>query len=241
MSDDFPTQLRYQLRDAAYARLMASEKLGASLASARTSQQQRMILEEIVSNGQKTIEQMGHSGDPYLLANTYLSLTAAYTDLAGLEEAAAKKYSLLREAGEYADLASASAAESKHSIVAIEMLPWLLNVMTRALYQTSGSQNQAMQLRILRVSNQLKAAFKRQQQERTRAAQDLYTAQLLLRGLEAVKKPSERRTVLVQAQKVAQAARTTAVGAGDRDLGGKIQAELEHIQSELRRLAENAV
>ncbi len=237
----FPTVLRHQLRDAAYARLYASEKLAGGLLKARDPAHQRIILQEILENGQKNLDQMAQSGDPYLVASTYLSMAEACFDLSEIAANAAEKENLLHRSLDYADLASGSALESEYSLVPLAILPELLVMLTRALGSVTPpgqvgptSQMRLLQMRIRNLVGSLAQAADQQTHDRRQAARELFEVQTLAESAYWLDGREDQKKVLQKAQELALRTLQKARGAGDRNLTVQVQRVLVEIERGLK-------
>ncbi len=236
-----PTGLQYQLRDAAHARLYASEKLAAGLLDNRDPAFQRIILQEILDNGQKTLDQMAHRGDPYLMASTYLFMAEASFDLSAITSYSLEKENLLHRTLDFADLAAGSALESEHMAVPLVLLPELLTVLTRLLAAVSVAPGQPLNPQQRLVQNRIRGAVRalvdceeRQRQDRRQVAQDLYVVQTLAASADWVESQPDQKKVLEKAQELVQQVLTRARGAGDRDLTGQAQRMVDEIERRMK-------
>ena len=230
--NDAPTGFRDQLRQAAYARLMAIEKLQNSLAEAQTPLQKKMIIEEIFEQGQRSIQQMGASKDAYLVTHTHLNLAFAMLDMVGLVDTEREKDNLLRECVENCDLAAASASESEYSLLALDILPEVFALLTQVMDHTQGSLLKSVQLTFTRMVDAYTKAVEKQKLDRSQAAKDLYAAQLLYLGEAEVQKLDEHTILTAKIIEMAQSVRRKALGASDRDLAAQADTLIREIENQ---------
>lgn len=230
MNEHKATQL---LEDAAYARLKSSEALGGSLIGEKDSVRARAILEEIISNGEKTLDQLGDLANPHLLSYTHMTMAAAQVDLADLEPNEATRAELISTGVEHCGVALAVALESEATIVSTVVIPWTMVVLAGALRTAQGLQRQDIEARLLTCIQELAEVFEKQKLDRKKGAQTLFVSQCLLEGALSADKPSERKIVLQRALELVHDALRTLLGAGDFEVARQARATTSEIEAAL--------
>jgi hypothetical protein len=153
-------------------------------------------------------------------------------DMATLADSEREKESYFRECVENCDLAAASAAESEHSLLVLDILPEIFALLTQVMDQVQGSLLKSVQLAFTRQVETFTKAVEKQKLDRVQAATDLYTAQLLYLGEVEVQMPSERTVLNAKILEIARSVRLKALGASDRELAnqaGELIQEIENL------------
>jgi hypothetical protein len=233
MSEMEATRIQ-QLLDAAYARLKTSQALSASLLGEQDPTQARQILEEIISNCERNLEQVGRFANPHLLSETHIQLATAKIDLAEHEQDPEERERLVRSSTEHSEIAAAVALDSDTTVLPTEILPWSMTVLSKALGYLSGYQNQALQARLAGYARDLLQVYEKHRQMRWEGAQTLFAGQALFDSADLAADESEREAILERALSLAQEARQTLLRAGDREVAEqarRTQQEIEAAQS----------
>jgi hypothetical protein len=223
-----------QLIDAAYARLITSEALSGSLLGQQEPVGARQTLQEIISNCERNLEQVGEFANPYLISETHIQLATAKIDLAEIEEDPVKCEQLVRSSTEHCEIAAAVALDSDTTILPAEILPWAMSVLSKALGYLSGYQNQALQGRLAGYARELLQVYEKHRQMRWDGAQTLFAGQVLFDSADLAEDDSEREAILQRALALVQDARQTLIRAGDRQVAEqarRMQQEIEAVQS----------
>lgn len=237
--NDAPTGFRNQLRQAAYARLLAMEKLQEGLVNARTPLQKKMILEEVMDHGQRTIRQVGECSDENLITQTTINMAYAAFDLAELAETDSERENLIRQCVENCDLSANSALESEHSVLALDFLPDILALLVQVMDRVQktgleGTLLKNIQLTFARHVQSYEKAGEKQKKDRRQSARDLATAQLLYQAendLSISEHRKANRIVMDKVLDIARQARLKALGASDREIAGQAEALIREIEA----------
>lgn len=190
--------------DVAYSRLEASLDFGNSLIGEENPARLRMILEEIIANGDKTLEQVGDSANPHLLSYTHMTMAAAQVDLANIETDEPTRKDRIHAAAEHCDIATAIALDSRTTFLPFNIMSWAMAVLANALRLSQGRQQRAIESRLSRCARDIPELLQKKQDDRLEAAKIHTTCQCLLIGAEDVENPSERTIVLQEALRMAQ-------------------------------------
>lgn len=225
------------LYKAEYARLRTSIDLGGTLVHLRQPQQQRPVLDQIILNGNTTLESTGAVADPYLLSNTRMTLAAADYDLASAETKDDTRARRITSGTRQCETAVKIALESGTTMLSMEILPWALVVLTGGLRAARGAERAPVQALMISCAEALPRMHEQMKSDRQLGARTLFEAQLLLRGAGQLTDPVERGVVLARAAEVGRDARRILLGAGDRDAARQAQALLAEIDASLARIA----
>lgn len=207
--------------------------LGGSLIEQKDPAQRRAILEEIISNGEKTLDQLGDSANPHLLSHTHMTMAAARVDLANLETNEATRAELVHFGMEHCEIAIAVALGSGTTIVPATVIPWTMVVLTGALQTARGLQHQAIEAQLSTCVRELVRVFENQKQDRWKGAQTLFMSQCLAEGARSLENPSEREIVLQRALELGQGGLRMLLGAGDLEVARQARATIKEIQATL--------
>jgi hypothetical protein len=218
------------LYETEYARLRKSIELGGALVTLKKAEQQRPVLEQIIANGDTTLERAGDVGDPYLLSNTRMTIAAAQYDLANIEPSDAQRARRVAAGTRECVAAVKLALRSGTPMLPAEVLPWALVVLAGGLRAARGAESGPVQALMTGCANAIPNVFEQQKQGRIAGAQGLFQAQLLLRGAKQLSDSQDRTTVLARAAEVARDARRTLLGVGDRAAATQAKALLAEIE-----------
>jgi hypothetical protein len=232
MSEMDATRIQ-QLHDAAYARLKTSEALSGSLLGEQDPNQARQTLEEIISNCERNLEQVGEFANPHLLSETHIQLATAKIDLAEYEQDPEQRKQLVRSSTEHCEIAAAVALDSDTTVLPTEILPWAMTVLSKALGYLSGYQNQALQARLAGYARDLLQVYERHRHLRWDGAQTLFAGQALFDSVDLAADDSEREAILQRASSLVREARQTLLRAGDREVAEQARKTQEKIEAAL--------
>ncbi len=221
---------------AAYERLWSCLALGGTLTRTREPARVRTILERILADGRRLLDDTRGSADPYLLSHVRMALAAASFDLAAVASDDIRR-ERVREGLDHA-LASVRAARASGTpMLPCRVLPWALVVLAGGLRVAEGHARELVAALIERCALELPKA----EDERRRAWRDgaraLFRSQLLFAGAERVADRGARTVVLRRALGRARQARRALLGGGDRSGAAQAKDAVARIDAALATLS----